>query len=80
MDEGKREEQLDYNSSPEWDALEGGTLHSQLCSVVHMRPLVVMRYSFSFFTYSHFFVLFADFLAHPCLFSSFVASDTNNVD
>ena len=45
-----------------------------------MRPLAVMRYSFSFFTYSSFFVFLADFLACPCLFSSFVASDTNDVD
>ena len=44
------------------------------------RALTAMRYSFSFFTPSSLFFVFADFLARPCLFSSFVASDTNDVD
>ena len=44
------------------------------------KTLTAMRYSFLIFTPSGLFFVFADFLARPCLFSSFVASDTNDVD
>ena len=36
VDEGKKEERLDYGSSPKWEALKGSTVHSQLCSEVHV--------------------------------------------
>ena len=34
--EGKRQEWLDYGFSLEWEALEGGTICSQLCLEVHV--------------------------------------------
>ena len=44
------------------------------------RALTATRYSFPIFTSSASFLFFSDFLTRPCLFSSFVASDTNDVD
>ena len=52
----------------------------QKCMSSSMTAPIAMRYSFSFFTSFGFFFMFANFLARPCLFSSFVASDTNDVD
>ena len=36
VDEGEREERLDYGSSSEWEAPKGGTLRTQLRFEVHV--------------------------------------------
>ena len=83
VDEGKGEEALDYGSTPEWEAPKGGPVCPQLRSKVHVVHHDGIDNDEVFFLILHlllFFSLFADFLARPCLFSSFVASDTNDVD
>ena len=83
VDEGKGKEALDYGSTPEWEALEGGPICPQLWSEVHVIQHDGTGSDEVFFLILHlllFFSLFADFFARPCLFSSFVASDTNDVD
>ena len=79
----KGEEQVDYNSSPEWEALEDGPVRPQLWSEVHVVQHDSTSSDEAYFLILHLFwfiFLFADFLARPCLFSSFVTFDTNNVD
>ena len=81
--EGRREEALDYGSTPEEDAPKGGPIRPQLQSEVHVVQYDNIGSDEVFFLILHFhlsFSLFANFLACPCLFSSFVASDTNDVD
>ena len=81
--EGREEEALDYSSTPEWEAPEGGPIRPQLRSEVHVIQYDGIGSDEVFFLILHllwFFFVFADFLACPCLFSSFVASDTNDVD
>ena len=81
--EGKGEEALDYGSTPEWMAPEGGLVCPQLRSEVHVVQHDGTGNDEVFFLILHllwFFFVFANFLARPCLFSSFVASDTNDVD
>ena len=81
--EGRREEALDYGSTPEWEAREGGPIRLQLRSEVHVVQHDGTGSDEVFYLILHlllFFSLFADFFARPCLFSSFVASDTNDVD
>ena len=81
--EGRGEEALDYGSTPEWEAPEGGPVRPQLRSEVHVVQHDSTDNDEVFFLILHlllFFSLFADFLARSCLFSSFVAFDTNDVD
>ena len=81
--EGRGEEVLDYDSTLEWEAPEGGPERPQLELEVHVVQHDDTGSDEVFFLILHllwFIFMFADFLAHPCLFSSFVASDTNDVD
>ena len=81
--EGKREEQLDYSFSLEWEAPEGGPVCPQLQLEVHVFQHNDTGSDEVYICILHllwFIFLFAEFLARPCLFSSFVASDTNDVD
>ena len=81
--EGKEKEQVDYGSSPEWEALEGGLVCPQLRLEVHVIQHDDTSSNEVYFLILHLFwfiFLFVDFFARPCLFSSFVASDTNGVE
>ena len=81
--EGREEEALDYGSTPEWEAPEGGPVRPQLRSEVHVVQHDNTCNDEVFFLILHllwFLFVFADFFARPCLFTSFVASDTNDVD
>ena len=83
VDEGRGEEALDYGSTPEWEAPKGGPVSPQLWSKVQVVQHDGIGSDEVFSLILHFllfFSLFADFLACPCLFSSFIASDTNDVD
>ena len=83
MDEGRGEKVLDYGSTLEWEAPEGGPVRPQLRSEMHVVQHDGTGSDEVFFLILHlqwFFFVFADFLARPCLFSSFVAFDTNDVD
>ena len=81
--EGKGEEALDYGSTPEWEAPEGVPVRPQLQSEVQVVQHDDTGNDEVFLVILHllwFIFVFTDFLACPCLFSSFVASDTNDVD
>ena len=81
--EGRGEEALDYGSTPEWEAPEDGPVRPQLRSKVHVVQHDGTGNDEVFILILHFlwfYFVFADFFACFCLFSSFVASDTNDVD
>ena len=76
--EGREEELVDYGSSPECEApehelqVEVDVIKEEGTSSNEVQFLNLHTFWFIF--------VFANFLARPCLFSSFVASDTNDVD
>ena len=81
--EGKGKEQVDNGSSSEWEAQEGGPIRTKLRSEVHVIQYDCTGSNEIYFLILHLFwfiFLFADFLTRSCLFSSFVAFDTNDVD
>ena len=78
--EGRREEALDYGSTLKWEAPEDGPVCPQLRSEVQHDDTGSDEVFILILHFLWFFFVFADFLAHPCLFSSFVASDTNDMD
>ena len=81
--EGREEELVDYGSSPECEAPESGPLRHELQADVHVVQQEGSGSDEVYFLNLHtfwFIFVFANFLARPCLFSSFVACDTNDVD
>ena len=81
--EGREEELVDYGSSPECEALKGAPVRHELqaeADVVEEEGTGSDEVEFLNLHTFWFIFVFADFLARPCLFSSFVAFDTNDVD